>query len=125
MTAETVTKTFLPEPVVDRSPELLRGAGLPRQIPLDKIGGSIQWLEITEEDIREGRKGDGASCALARAISRTFPGVTANVQGENPSIYYGNGAGRLNLARDVAEWIGKFDRGEPVEPQRWLFQINT
>lgn len=104
----------LAEPiVVDRSPELLRGA----RSTLGGGGGMPVNFYIDEEDIREGERGDGGSCALARCLLR-FPFIEAvRMEGEQPQVKYrGAGWQNVRVAADLAEWIGRFDRHEPVAP---------
>ena len=111
MVAVAEETAVMPELVVDRSPEMLRG----------KPGGSLTRLiarvRVTKEDIAEGRRGDGASCAIARALLRQFPECTkVSVAGEAPVIWIKGSRQELHLGREIIEWIGRFDRSEPVEP---------
>jgi hypothetical protein len=66
----TQTTECMPDVIVDRSPELRRG--------LAENAGSQDgsfprgYIEITDEDIGEGQRGDGATCAIARTPSQSF-----------------------------------------------------
>jgi len=92
--------------VVDRSPELLRGA-----VSAFRFDGRISYLQITAEHIHAGKKGNGAACALALAYKEQF-GLDVDVSGEHPTC---DGL-PMTIDRYMAEWIGKFDRGEDVQP---------
>lgn len=110
----------MPEMVVDRSPEMLRGklfSGYRGLRPLL----AIFW--VTAEDIAEGRKGDGSSCALARAFVREVPDCEkAEFSGEEPAIWIDGERHVVELHRDMVEWIGRFDRDEPVKPIQVYFR---
>lgn len=98
--------------VVDRSPELARA-------PEVTVGGFFgEILTITEDDIAAGQRGDGTMCAIARAITRAHPDWTVCLEGENPAI---NGRA-IALGRGITEWVGRYDRGEPVRPL--IFQLD-
>lgn len=100
----TSHETSLPPLVVDRSPELSRAA--------TRSGGLFgRPLEMEPEDISESVRGSGAKCALARLIYRKI-GKVANLEGERPTI----DGKPVWLGPDIIEWIGRYDRGEPVEP---------
>jgi len=70
-----------------------------------------------------GVRGDSGSCALARVICETLHEVKeAHVGGEHPYVILHGGTRRdFALTPELAEWIGRFDRGEPVEPIRIEF----
>jgi hypothetical protein len=104
-----VTVTVISGPVVDRSRDLLRGA---RHAAAGYRFGVPQHAVITAEDIAEGQRGNGTACALARVLHRLYPGQEFDISGEQPTR---NGQ-PLIIAREVAEWIGRYDRGEPAEP---------
>lgn len=112
---ETDTGTILQEPVVvDRSPELARA---PRSFGYDLGGALLITAYVTEEDIAEGRKGDGSSCAIARSFLRDPNVAWIHLEGEAPSIRLKDGdIIQLSMPQVLVEWIGKFDRGEPVCP---------
>lgn len=66
-------------------------------------------IEITQQDIDNGRKDHVASCAIALALKRNFAYVSVSgwiCIGKN---YY--------LGQDeVLHWIADFDSGKPVKP---------
>lgn len=98
--------------VVDRSPELMLGVS--SYIP---VYGPTQTIPMTPEDMAEGIRGDAMDCPIARMLLRV-PGIIAvNLSGRHPTFtdQFGNER-RLVLPAEIAEWIGRFDRGEPVEP---------
>ncbi len=109
MTA-THAPEIMPEMIVDRSPELKRGAS-------SAPGwGATGTTSVTMK--AEGDRGDGGRCALARVILATWPDVIeAHVEGEHPYVVFAGGTKvPFFMGPDVAEWIGRFDRGENPEP---------
>lgn len=118
---ETQTET-MPELVVDRSPELARVPYNSVSPTLKQMFGQMTPAQVTGEDIEEGQRGDGATCAFARAVKRIDPTVTdMNLSGENPSFTRDGVIQALQLHPDIVEWIGKWDRGEPVEPMTFYW----
>jgi hypothetical protein len=100
--------------VTDRSRELLKSAGT----ATPSVVSEVRYEVVTAEDIEQGRRGDGIACALARALQRAFPGTEFDISGEHPTV---NG-NPLVLHPDIAEWIGRYDRGEPVQP--FVIEVN-
>lgn len=102
---------------VDRSPELLRGA-----IPVSIGRRPSNLTLVTEGAVR----GDGGKCALAKAVCE-LPGIReAHIEGERPYLITDEGKTLpVCLDSEVAEWIGRFDRGEPVEPMEVFFSFDS
>lgn len=101
---------------MDRSPELARA---PRSFGY--AGLLLITAYVTEEDIAEGRKGDGSSCAIARAFLRNPNVDWIHLEGEAPFIRLKDGNNiKLSMPQPLVEWIGMFDRGEPV----WPMELN-
>src|SRR5690348_5719998 len=83
-------------------------------------------IEVTQEDINRGIKGNEYSCALALALYRTIHGSYYNGHEEDHVSVFPVGAWRLGNAiceyyypLDDVGWkkfINRFDHGEPVEP---------
>ena len=120
-TLDTETEV-MPPVVVDRSPELGRGTHVALASAAGCAGRLQQEGRVTEEDIAEGRRGDGATCAFARAVMRLDPAVEAiNLSGENPTVTRLGVTRPVGVSREFVEWIGKFDRGEPVEPVTFMW----
>ncbi len=104
-----VLPEVMPPLIVDRSPELRRGS----EYKQGNGAYGSRWLTITQKDIDEAQRGDGANCALARMIKKAFGEETqVNIQGENPTVM----GKTIQLAPEIIDWIGRFDRGEEVQP---------
>lgn len=103
----------IPRMLVDRSPELLRYAvpiGSHLAQPIIK-----RWSFIVSP--MEGEPGDSEKCPVALAIRRLFVVKEMHLSGEHPFfITEDNVAHPLVLPADIALWIGRYDRREPVEP---------
>lgn len=105
-TAPVITPALDENIVVDRGPELMREAA-----PFDRArwhGAVMRHVFITPADIAAGQKGDGETCAIARAWKRQYPGDTVNISGDKPVV---NGS-RIDIPPMLVEWISRFDRGE-------------
>lgn len=96
--------------LVDRSPELQRGAK-PNE-PTSLIPPSLicETFIVSDEIIARSKRGDGAACAIARVIKQRHPDWAVDISGEYPLIK----DTRISLPQYIVDWIGKFDRGEPV-----------
>lgn len=106
MNTEKVTEA-LPAVVVDRSPELKRGA---RSLCLDDgpAFGSIQAAEVPDAV-----PGDGGRCVVAQACRQLWPGCEPHITGEKPYVVLADGRRvNLHLSASLVERIGAFDRGE-------------
>ena len=101
----------MPEMIVDRSPELARGA---RSLWFNGPETTITTTTLKAE----GARGDGARCALARVILATWNDVAeAHIEGERPYLIFKDGQKvPFYMVPDMAEWIGRFDRGENPDP---------
>jgi hypothetical protein len=69
-------------------------------------------VPVTQDDFDNGTPGDGAQCFLALAIKRAIPGADVSITGEQPTINDRS----IALTADIIEKIGRYDRGEPVQP---------
>jgi hypothetical protein len=121
VTAETVSETVLSEPVVvDRSPELARN-----KTPLGGLPGLMgliakrRQLVISQDVLDRAERGNGAKCALAIVIKEQL-GWDADISGETPTV---NGQ-VISMDKEIIDLIGRFDRGEKVEPQTIWVQYN-
>jgi hypothetical protein len=69
-------------------------------------------IAVTDEDIANGVCGDSELCAVAHAILRQTRAGAASVGDDWIHV-----DGRTYATpEDVAEFIGKFDGGDPVDP---------
>lgn len=68
-------------------------------------------IEITQEDIDNGRKNHVASCAIALGLKHEFAYEVSVSPGW---IWIGKDYYRATLG--VNRWIADFDRGKPVKP---------
>lgn len=95
--------------IVDRSPELLRGANasvMPE--------GSPRFPQAAEDLMEVSVRGNGKACVLAQAVRRLFPGTEPHIEGEYPYLILADGRKRkIVLSPDLVAEIGKYDRGEP------------
>lgn len=80
-------------------------------------------VEVTEDDIQEGLRGDSENCPTARALCRDLPVSRAEVTRErirlvpetpNDDGYFD--LWRLQTPMEVAHWVNAFDSGEAVDP---------
>lgn len=79
------------------------------------------YLNVTDEDIRAGRRGSSTSCPLARAARRALGGVV------NVGIYHAvhEAEGRItryHLEQDALDFRADFDTGFIVEPGRYAMK---
>jgi hypothetical protein len=105
--------------VVDRSPELARNPGIPPSL-MQGLGGRM--LTMLPADVENGVRGDGDRCPFACVFRRNFLGIrSVNLSGEHPSITMVDGSVLpISLQPEMIEWIGRFDRGEHVEPMNLI-----
>jgi hypothetical protein len=102
--------------LVDRSPELRRGA-IPDNHERSTPANHAEMYIIDDDVIATARRGDGVACAIALVIKRKHPDWDVNISGERPII----GGQPVPLTESLVDWIGRFDRHEPVEPTYfWL-----
>ena len=71
-------------------------------------------IEVTADDIREGRRGEPCRCAIAIAAERTlgYPVSVGLTKIERKGTWEAAGL----LPDEVSAWIDRFDRGHKVEP---------
>jgi hypothetical protein len=102
-------QTEMPPMVVDRSPELARGAG-----PSSNDGTYHARNFDADSYINGSVPGDGETCVLANVLRNAFPGYTPHIEGEHPYAINTKGD-RIDLIISpiLVQEIGKFDRGEP------------
>src|SRR5690348_452339 len=74
-------------------------------------------IEVTQEDIDKGLKGNCSACPIALAVNRTIPGANSTVSDMFNHVYC-PGVSRKNADTpdDAAWFISDFDDGKPVEP---------
>jgi len=104
--------------IVDRSPELLRNAVLP-DTPLMVPGGSKLKVQhhVISVSPWEGEPGNPAKCPIAVAIGRLLDVTEMHIEGEKPWFKTRDGRKHnLSITADVALWVGRYDRNEPVMP---------
>jgi hypothetical protein len=73
----------------------------------------IVAVNVTAEDIAEGRESDCWECPVARALSRAV--------GDDVHVYFGSisdggGMWERHLPRTASDFQRRFDKGQPVEP---------
>lgn len=73
---------------------------------------------VTEEDIKNGKKGSGYSCPIVLAISRIFPGQTVEVwlKNDHQWIVIVGKKIQFDLHRDYAKKAEFFDKTGKMEP---------
>jgi hypothetical protein len=77
-------------------------------------------LEVTQQDIDRGKRGECDKCAVALALSRQLPQYEPSV-GNLSGITLYDKESRLPIyecdnTKKIQEFISKFDAGEPVKP---------
>lgn len=79
-------------------------------------------VDVTEEDIRNGKRCEGRECALALAIRRT--GLDAKVGWENIWIYRDNEEPHpVSLNVDAFKFREDFDHCRPVSPFSFTLEL--
>jgi hypothetical protein len=97
----------------DRSPALLASVVSPRLVN----SFPLRNLAMTNEDIAMGIRGSAVDCPLAIVLRRVPWIVAVDLSGPQPRFTDRNGNGHnLDLPQEIIDWIGRFDRGEKVEP---------
>lgn len=102
-----ITPALSEDIVVDRSPELARGAASYCPAAM-LLGHVVRRIRVTPQDVAQGVKGEGASCAIARAWKWQYPEDTVDISGEKPKV---NGC-TIDMPPFLVTWVGRFDRGE-------------
>lgn len=102
--------------MTDRSGALSQAPSTSYVWPGDPCEGT---LRITAAHIEQGTPGDPENCPIILAVKEQF-GLDLHLGGSAPYVQLKNGGREeLKLGQDVAEWVGRFDRGERVEPRAW------
>ena len=86
-------------------------------------------VEVTQEDIEIGIKGNARACPLAHAFRRALPGRDVTVfrhwaydegpEGWNESREtwkQRSKIGRFHLPQEATDFVSRFDRGDAVQP---------
>lgn len=76
-------------------------------------------IYVTEDDIRNAIRGSATHCPIALAIKRATPFKEVSVGGGASC----NGF-PMSLAAEHAEFVRRFDAGEPVEPIQFQMYIH-
>lgn len=81
-------------------------------------------VEVTQNDIRKGRRGDCANCPIARAVKRVTRVQNALVEDDGTISFSKRDNIVIIPASEKRErFISKFDAGEKVEPIVFLMNI--
>ena len=74
-------------------------------------------VNVTRQNLDEGRPGDACACPVVLAVSDAFPDAEDVTVGDKYISMYHAGQSRLLLIpEDVRALIGAIDRGKSVEP---------
>ena len=74
-------------------------------------------VNVTRQNLDEGRPGDACACPVVLAVSDAFPDAEDVTVGDKYISMYHAGQSRLLLMpADVPVLIGAIDRKRPVEP---------
>lgn len=80
---------------------------------------AFSLVEVTEDDIRDGRPADAFRCPVALAVARAL-GVTderdISVWDGFATVWNGALSEDYDLGADAQSWIEAFDLGYPVKP---------
>jgi hypothetical protein len=108
--------------IVDRSPELLRHAVPPTARLRPSLLEPVKTLEFTVSPW-EGEPGNPQKCPIAVAMGRLLDVTEMHIAGERPWFRTRDGVKHeLQFSADLALWVGRFDRHEPVLPFEMLIQ---
>jgi hypothetical protein len=108
--------------LVDRSPELLRTAVPPGTMLHVPAGKTLQRVQFDVSPF-EGTPGDPEKCPIAMAMGRLFDVTEMYLAGEKPWFKTRDGVThQMELSADLALWVGRFDRNEPVLPFEMTLQ---
>lgn len=82
---------------------------------------SKQRVSVTEEDIREGRRGSAQKCPVARAITRlcqeqNLPLRQVMVGSSRIQLSFPWGMREMHTPSDMGVWITQYDNRRPVPP---------
>jgi len=71
-------------------------------------------IEVTEEQIAEGNRGDPCRCPVAKAIAKAIPGCGPAVN--TLVIHFSCDGSRISTPQVVKDFVNDFDHGHPVKP---------
>ena len=79
---------------------------------------STMTVTVTQDHIDHGERQSGASCPIARAITRRMPQWTQVDVGETMFTFFPASGERDEafLPEEACQFIARFDEGKPVEP---------
>ena len=77
-------------------------------------------IEVTQEDIDRGEKGDCAKCPIARAIRRTLKVRYVHV--DTDFLEWGPDYSCMNAPVKVSKFIDAFDEGRRVSPFTFMLK---
>ena len=77
-----------------------------------EVSPGTYHIDVTNEDILKGVRGDGSSCAIARAVKRALDLEDAEIDGSIISIGYLRGEG----PDSIDAFIATYDSAGRVEP---------
>ena len=78
-------------------------------------------IEVTEKDIKMGKKGDGYSCPIARAIKRALrKKITVHSNGVYSIYNFSKVMYKISL--EARLFIDQFDRGNSVKPIKFYIK---
>lgn len=86
-------------------------------------------INVTQDDIEQGKRNCGNHCAIARAVKREIEelvpyDVTPEIGGLFGDFYVSHvGSFDVKLTRKAAKFIRDFDNGRPVKPFSFTLTI--
>ena len=80
-------------------------------------------IDVTQNLINLGIRGDGANCPVALAIKNAIGTDHVEVSDENTEFFEFGTYQEIDLPDAVCEWIARFDCGEPVEPMQFELEV--
>lgn len=81
-------------------------------------------VNLTEKDMRNGKRSSPSSCPLSIAIRRAFKYTEAvSVGATGASFLRGIKRIRVKLPNKAQEFIYKFDRSKPTQPIRFYLVV--
>jgi hypothetical protein len=88
-----------------------------------------QTINVTARDIKYGRRCDGQSCPIARAVLRTKWGKDSEAYNFTVAaksiirFYLNRTPDRIDLPQEANEFVRRFDRNQPVEPFSFTIEV--
>lgn len=80
-------------------------------------------FQITEDDIRLGKRYDVEKCPFARCVNRTLGRRDAHVEHYQMRWYKLTHVRYIALSAKATKWIGRFDEGQTVKPAAFTFWV--